>query len=69
MPLFFLNSKFLNPGYKNMNENTIIFTSKIQLKKLKKANQIFIDATFKCCPKIYYQLLNVVINIGEWKFN
>ena len=68
MPFCFFNSKFLNPNYNYRKENVIIFTSEIQLKKLEKANQIFIDSTFKCCPKNYYQLFNIVINIGEGRF-
>ena len=46
----------------------IIFTSEIQLKKLEKAKQIFMDATFKCCPKKFYQLFNIIIDMGEGKF-
>ena len=43
MPFCYLNTKFLNPDYKNRKENIIIFTSEIQLKKLEKANHKFID--------------------------
>ena len=68
MSFCFFDSEFLNPDYNYRKENVIIFTYEIQLKKLEKANQIFIDSTFKCCPKNYYQLFNIVINIGEGRF-
>ena len=43
MPFCFFNSKFLNPEYNNRQEKIIIFISEIQLKKMEKANQIFMD--------------------------
>ena len=65
MPFFYLNSKFINPDYKNRKKDVIIFTSEIQIKKLEKANQIFIDSTFKCCSNYYYKLLNIGISIDN----
>ncbi len=44
-------------------ESYILFTKVWQLKLLRKAKQIFIDATFIICPKGYYQLLNKFVSI------
>jgi len=60
--------KYLNPEKNNRLESLILFTSEIQLKKLEKAEQIFMDATFKVCPKNFYQLFNIIISIEEGKF-
>ena len=46
----------------------ILFTSEIQLKKLEKADQIFMDSTFKIYPKNFYQLFNIIITIEGGKF-
>ena len=46
----------------------ILFTSEIQLKKLEKADQIFMDSTFKICPKNFYQLFNIIISMEGGKF-
>ena len=68
LPFCFLNSKYLNPEKNNRLECIIVFTSEIQLKKLEKADQIFMDATFKTCPKNFYQLFNIIISIEGEKF-
>ena len=44
---------------KNKVEKYIIFTSVFQLNLLTKAEQIFIDSTFKSSPKNFYQILNI----------
>ena len=68
LPFCYLNLKYLNPEKNNRLESLILFTSEIQLKKLEKAEQIFMDATFKVCPKNFYQLFNIIISIEEGKF-
>ena len=45
-----------------MEEKFIVFTSIYQLKKFKNINQIFIDGTFKYCPKHFYQIFNIIGN-------
>ena len=40
-------------------EKYIIFTSSMQINLLKKCTQIFIDGTFKICPKTFYQVINI----------
>ena len=67
LPFCYVNSKFLNPEKKNRREMIIIFSSEIQLKKLEKAKQIFMDATFKSCPKNFYQLFNILVDIDQGK--
>ena len=67
LPFCYVNSKFLNPEKKNRREMIIIFISEIQLKKLEKAKQIFMDATFKSCPKNFYQLFNILVDIDQGK--
>ena len=37
------------------------------MKKLEKNGQIFMDATFKSCPKNYYQLFNILVDVDEGK--
>ena len=44
---------------KNRIERYIIFTSNFQLNLLTKADQLFVDSTFKSSPKNYYQILNI----------
>ena len=60
MPFCFVNKKFLNPKKNYRQENIIIFTSEVQLKKLEKATQILMDATFRSTPKKFYQLFNII---------
>ena len=55
----------LNPNKKNFLEKYIIFTTTFQMKMLKKSKQIFIDGTFKSCPRGYYQILNITSFIDE----
>jgi hypothetical protein len=50
---------------KNKHEKYIIFSSAFQLQRLKKCSQIYIDATYKSCPKSFYQLLNIAGYIPE----
>ena len=65
MPFCYLNETFLNPLKNNRQEKIVIFTSEVQIKKLEKAARVFIDATFRCSPKEYYQLFNILADIGE----
>ena len=45
---------------KKRQEKFILFTSKVQLNKFKECSQIFMDGTFKSCPKSFYQLYNII---------
>ena len=45
---------------KKSQEKFIVFTSKVQLKKLKDCSLIFMDGTFKSCPKSFYQIYNII---------
>ena len=44
----------------NKTEKIIIITSNFQLNIIKEAKILFIDGTFKSCPRNFYQLLNIV---------
>ena len=59
-------NQIFNPK-KNTHEKFIIFSSAFQLQSLKKCSQIHIDATYKSCPKTFYQLLNIAGYIPEIK--
>ena len=53
---------------KNRQECFIVFTSNIQIKQFVECNVIFMDGTFKSCPKGYYQIYNILgrdANVGE----
>ena len=53
---------------KNRQECFIVFTSNIQIKQFVECNVIFMDGTFKSCPKGYYQIYNILgrdVNVGE----
>lgn len=48
----------------NINKNNnldkyIIFTTRLQINLISKCTQIFIDGTFKTCPKNFYQIINI----------
>ena len=45
---------------KNRQECFIVFTSNIQIKQFVECNVIFMDGTFKSCPKGYYQIYNIL---------
>ena len=57
LPFCYVNKKFLNISKNNRQENIVIFTSEVQLKKLESASQILMDATFRSCPKKYTKCL------------
>ena len=42
-----------------------IFASDLSLAKLKEAETIHFDATFKAVPRLFYQLLTIIIRIKE----
>ena len=61
LPFCFTDQKIINI-YKNKvrEERFIIFTTLFQLKKFKEINQVFLDGTYKYCPKNFYQLYNII---------
>jgi len=42
-------------------------TSEVQIKKLEKPKQIFMNSKFRCCSYEYYQVFNILVDIGEGK--
>lgn len=52
-------SEFINFKKKNKLEKYIIFGSEFQLNFYNEVQELFIDETFKICPKNYYQLVNI----------
>ena len=58
---YFQGNKTIINAEKNRIEGYIIFSSKTQMEFLNKAKQIYIDDTFKACPKNYYQILKINI--------
>ena len=60
LPFCYGEYKFINFTKKNRVERFIIFTSKYQLKQFILADEIYIDANFRCSPKGYNQLLNII---------
>ena len=61
LPFCFTDQKIINI-YKNKvrEERFVIFTTLFQLKKFKEINQVFLDGTYKYCPKNFYQLYNII---------
>ena len=45
---------------KDRQESLVLFTSTIQIKQFADCNVIFMDGTFKSCPKGYYQIFNIL---------
>lgn len=64
----YVNIKFLNISKNNRQENIVIFTSEVQLKKLEAASQILMDTTFRSCPKKFDQLFNIIAVIEKNDF-
>ena len=58
LPICYKYSNVINLDKNYRLEKYIIFTSSFQIKLLKKCTQIYLDGTFKSCPKGYYQILN-----------
>lgn len=61
LPFCFGYQKFTvkkNNNYKE--ENFILFTTIYQLKKLINIKHIYMDGTFKYCPRNYYQIYNII---------
>ena len=52
-------SEFINFKKNNKLEKYIIFGSEFQLNFYNEIQELFIDGTFKICPKNYYQLVNI----------
>lgn len=59
IPLCYKYNNLINLEKNNKLEKYIIFTSKFQVKLIQKCTQIYIDGTFKSCPKNYYQIINI----------
>ena len=59
IPMCFCYKNFLNIEHKNKLEKFVVITTIFQLNLFNKCTQIFIDGTFKSCPKGYYQVLNI----------
>ena len=59
IPFCFRYNNILSPDKNNFLEKYIIFTSKFQIKIIKKCTQLFVDGTFKIAPSGYYQVLNI----------
>ena len=66
LPICFEYNKYLYYKKKKF-EKYIIFSSAFQLQSIKKCSQIYIDATYKSCPKSFYQLLNIAGYIPDIK--
>ena len=60
LPFCYGEYKFINFEKKNRPERFIIFTTRYQLKQFALADEIYIDATFRCAPKGYYHTLNII---------
>ena len=59
IPLCYKYNNLINLEKNNKLEKYIIFTSKFKVKLIQKCTQIYIDGTFKSCPKNYYQIVNI----------
>ena len=59
LPFCYTNQFILNEKNKKQ-ESFILFTSKIQLNKIKDCVGLFMDGTFHSSPKNYYQLYNII---------
>ena len=55
----FRYSNIINIEKNNKLDKYVIFTNLFQLNLASKCNQILVDETFKCCPKGYYQVINI----------
>ena len=51
--------EFININKKKKLERYILFSTEFQLNLFTEFTEIFIDGTFKICPKNWYQLLNI----------
>jgi len=49
----------ININKHNKLNKYIIFTTRFQINLIHKCTQIFIDRTFKACPKNFYQIINI----------
>ena len=59
IPLCYNYTNIINMEKKNRLKKYVIFTSSFQIKNISKCTQIYIDGTFKLCPKGYYQIINI----------
>ena len=59
LPFCFTKQIIINTK-NNKQEYFVLFTSIFQLKKIKESKQIFMDGTFKCAHKKFYQLYNII---------
>ena len=50
---------FINFNKNNKLERFIIFSSQFQLNLFSEIDELYIDGTFKVCPKNWYQLINI----------
>ena len=69
LPFCFGYFKYINPNNKYREESFIIFTTVYQLKILRDANIIYIDATFRTAPKGFYQMLNIIADDSNSHIN
>lgn len=56
---FVIYTNFVNINNKNKLDKNLIFTSECQLNLNIQFNHILINGTFKCCPKTFYQVINI----------
>ena len=57
---FYFIKQIIIDEKKTRQEKFVLFTSKVQSNKFSECSIIFMDGTFKCCPKSYYPLYNIM---------
>lgn len=55
-----LTKQYITNKKKNRQEYYILFSTLIQLNQFKECDIIYMDGTFKCSPKNFYQLYNIL---------
>lgn len=61
LPFCYTYQKFINKKKnKYVEERFILFTTLFQLKELRNVEHIYMDGTFKYCPKNFYQIYNII---------
>ena len=59
IPFCYKYVNLINTAKGNKLEKYIIFTSSFQLKIIQHCTQMYIDGTFKSCPKTFYPIINL----------
>lgn len=59
LPFCYFNNTIYNEKSKKQ-EKYVLFTSSIQIKKIDECEKLYMDGTFHCSPKNYYQLFNII---------